>query len=83
MPSQLSMTTPSTSFLNLFLPLTPQTNPHFPAADADAPEGGTRAEEKVLGDKAVGGVDNDEDHVPNVVSGLKAYVPFPMPRTPS
>ncbi|KAF7509494.1 hypothetical protein GJ744_007894 [Endocarpon pusillum] len=28
--------------------------------------------EKVLGDKAVGGVDADKDHVPNVVSGLKA-----------
>lgn len=33
----------------------------------------TTAEEKVLGDKAVGGVDNDADHVPNVVSGLKGY----------
>jgi hypothetical protein len=30
--------------------------------------------EKVLGDKAVGGIDADKDHVPNVVSGLKAYV---------
>jgi hypothetical protein len=28
--------------------------------------------EKVLGDKAVGGIDADKDHVPNVVSGLKA-----------
>lgn len=29
-------------------------------------------EEAVLGDKAVGGLDNDKDHVPNVESGLKA-----------
>jgi hypothetical protein len=29
-------------------------------------------EERVLGGKAVDGIDNDEDHVPNVVSGLKA-----------
>lgn len=28
--------------------------------------------EKVLGDKAVGGIDADKDHVPNVISGLKA-----------
>jgi hypothetical protein len=32
----------------------------------------TTKEEQILGDKAVGGIDNDEDHVPNVVSGLKA-----------
>ena len=31
-------------------------------------------EEQVLGDKAVGGIDNDKDHVPNVEGGLKAYV---------
>ncbi len=29
-------------------------------------------EEAVLGDKAVGGTDNDADHVPNVERGLKA-----------
>jgi hypothetical protein len=29
-------------------------------------------EEQVLGDKATGGVDNDQDHVPNVEGGLKA-----------
>lgn len=73
------MTTPSTSFPNLSLPLTPQTNPHFPTADA--PQGGTPAEERILGDKAVGGVNNDDDHVPNVVSGLKGYVAFPTPPT--
>lgn len=33
---------------------------------------GATKEERVLGDKAVGGIDNDKDHVPNVVSGLKA-----------
>jgi hypothetical protein len=35
--------------------------------NADATE-----EERVLGDKAVDGIDNDDDHVPNVISGLKA-----------
>ncbi|KUJ12655.1 uncharacterized protein LY89DRAFT_688278 [Mollisia scopiformis] len=34
-------------------------------------------EEKVLGDKAVGGMDNDADHVPNVESGLKAAISNP------
>lgn len=29
-------------------------------------------EEAVLGDKAVGGTDDDKDHTPNVASGLKA-----------
>ncbi len=29
-------------------------------------------EERVLGGKATGGVDNDADHVSNVESGLKA-----------
>ena len=29
-------------------------------------------DEIVLGDKAVGGLDDDKDHLPNVVSGLKA-----------
>jgi hypothetical protein len=29
-------------------------------------------EERVLGDEAVGDVDNGEDHVPNIVGGLKA-----------
>lgn len=31
-------------------------------------------EEQVLGDKATGGVDNDQDHLLNVERGLKAYV---------
>lgn len=31
-------------------------------------------QEEVLGDKAVGGTDNDKDHVGNVIGGLKAYV---------
>lgn len=30
------------------------------------------AEERVLGDKATGGIDGDEDHLANVESGLKA-----------
>jgi len=34
-------------------------------------------EEKILGDKAVGGMDNDADHVPNVESGLKAAISNP------
>jgi hypothetical protein len=29
-------------------------------------------EERVLGDKAVGGIDNDADHLANVRGGLKA-----------
>ena len=32
----------------------------------------SKQEERVLGDKAVGGIDNDDDHVPNVAGGLKA-----------
>jgi hypothetical protein len=40
---------------------------------ADKTKEATTAEEKILGDKAVGGVDADADHVPNVVSGLKGY----------
>jgi hypothetical protein len=28
--------------------------------------------EAILGDKAVDGMDSDKDHVPNVISGLKA-----------
>ncbi|KAJ9496977.1 hypothetical protein LTR99_003724 [Exophiala xenobiotica] len=31
----------------------------------------------VLGDKAVGGTDNDADHVPNVERGLKAAISNP------
>ncbi|KIW58565.1 hypothetical protein PV05_03073 [Exophiala xenobiotica] len=34
-------------------------------------------EEAVLGDKAVGGTDNDADHVPNVERGLKAAINNP------
>lgn len=34
-------------------------------------------EEKVLGDKAVGGMDNDADHVGNVEGGLKAAISNP------
>lgn len=30
------------------------------------------AEERVLGDKATGGLDADQDHLSNVESGLKA-----------
>jgi len=29
-------------------------------------------QEGILGDKAVGGMDNDKDHVENVIGGLKA-----------
>lgn len=29
-------------------------------------------EEVILGDKAVGGMDNDKDHMGNVIGGLKA-----------
>ena len=31
-----------------------------------------KAEERILGFKAVEGLDNDDDHVPNVAGGLKA-----------
>ncbi|KAF2667534.1 hypothetical protein BT63DRAFT_426396 [Microthyrium microscopicum] len=34
-------------------------------------------EENILGDKAVGGMDNDSDHVANVESGLKAAINNP------
>jgi hypothetical protein len=30
-------------------------------------------EEAILGDKAVGGMDDDKDHTGNVVGGLKSY----------
>jgi len=33
---------------------------------------GATKEERVLGGKAVDGIDNDDDHVPDVISGLKA-----------
>jgi len=36
-------------------------------------------QEGILGDKAVGGMDNDKDHVENVIGGLKAYVFIPLP----
>ncbi|PVH76660.1 hypothetical protein DL98DRAFT_591962 [Cadophora sp. DSE1049] len=31
----------------------------------------------ILGDKAVGGIDNDKDHVENVIGGLKAAISNP------
>jgi len=34
-------------------------------------------EERVLGDKAVNGIDNDNDHIPNIISGLKAAISNP------
>ncbi|KPI42945.1 uncharacterized protein AB675_2169 [Cyphellophora attinorum] len=34
-------------------------------------------EERVLGDKAVGGIDNDADHLANVRGGLKAAISNP------
>merc|ERR1712071_519459 len=34
-------------------------------------------EEAILGDKAVGGMDNDKDHVGNVIGGLKAAINNP------
>lgn len=34
-------------------------------------------EEEILGDKAVGGMDNDADHVGNVEGGLKAAMNNP------
>jgi hypothetical protein len=40
------------------------------SSDTQKPD--TAAEERVLGDKATGGIDNDADHVPNVARGLKA-----------
>ncbi|MCJ1423766.1 hypothetical protein MMC29_001650 [Sticta canariensis] len=38
-------------------------------------------EEAVLGDKAVGGTDDDADHVPNVERGLKAAISNPNTST--
>jgi len=38
-------------------------------------------EEKVLGDKATGGLDADADHVPNVESGLRAAISNPNTST--
>lgn len=35
------------------------------------------SEEAILGDKAVGGMDDDKDHVENVKSGLKAALSNP------
>ncbi|KAG4420351.1 hypothetical protein IFR04_006557 [Cadophora malorum] len=34
-------------------------------------------QEGILGDKAVGGMDNDKDHVDNVIGGLKAAISNP------
>jgi len=34
-------------------------------------------QEGILGDKAVGGMDNDKDHVENVIGGLKAAISNP------